>query len=420
MTYWHANPGNLAELMMPFFDYFDKAMDDFRENARQIFGCRGIFVPAVTMPGGTRHVCLASHITNWTAGAGWIAQHYFDYWLYSGDYDFLENRAIPFMKEAAQFYMDFIQWDESGWHICPSVSPENHTRHYCRHSHDLGNASQPHDLGDGMQTSIDATMDVAVIRELFTNLLIAAKQSYSISSEEKASYAWVLEGSPNYQVNEHGAPREWLHEDFIDNDYHRHQSHLYPMFPGLEKTRVDSITDEIYRQGGLRRMTVGLNYQTSWSLIQNASLMARVQDGAMAFESLNMIAKTCLMRNLFTTHNDWRNSGITLDFPMAPFQIDANIGWVSAVQEMLLFSNQERIDILPACPTKWKRGEVGPLRTRCGTEVFIQWNEETVTINITALRDTAFTVYLPDKTSRKMNMNAGEKRRMSWSWQINR
>ena len=28
---------------MPFFDYFDKAMDDFRENARQIFGCRGIF-----------------------------------------------------------------------------------------------------------------------------------------------------------------------------------------------------------------------------------------------------------------------------------------------------------------------------------------------------------------------------------------
>ena len=65
MTYWHAAPGNLTELIMPFFDYFDNALEDFRENAQKIFGCRGIFVPAVSMPGQTRHVCLLPHVTNW-------------------------------------------------------------------------------------------------------------------------------------------------------------------------------------------------------------------------------------------------------------------------------------------------------------------------------------------------------------------
>ena len=38
-----------------------------------MFGCRGIYIPVVTMPDVARHCCLLPHVTNWTAGAGWIA-----------------------------------------------------------------------------------------------------------------------------------------------------------------------------------------------------------------------------------------------------------------------------------------------------------------------------------------------------------
>ena len=412
MTYWQAPSAGLAELMLPVFDYYDAAMEDMRENARRIYGCRGIFLPAVTMPGGMKHLTLAPHITNWTAGAGWIAQHYFDYYRYTGDFDFLKNRALPFMKEAALFYLDFVIWQNGKWHVCPSVSPENHTRYYKMAGKDFSDPHSLNDVGDGTQSAIDAAMDIAIIKELFTHLLLIDKTTGLISSDDRATYEKMLTGAIDYQTNEFGAPREWLREHFPDNDLHRHQSHLYPMFPGLELARKDARTTEIYHQGALRRMTVGLSHQTSWSLVQNANTMARVRDGESALESLALIARSCLMRNLFTTHNDWRGSGIGLDMPWAPFQIDANTGWPSAVQEMLLFSDIDRIDLLPALPKAWVKGRIGTLNTRCGVNVDMNWDQETNTCAVTlqSTRGGIFTLYLPDGTCREMQLSAGDVR----------
>lgn len=411
MIYWQALSGGLEELMLPVFDYYDAGMEDMKENARKIYGCNGILLPAVTMPGGIRHVCLAPHITNWTAGAGWIAQHYYDYYKYTHDLDFLKNRALPFMMEAAKFYEEFIVWQGDHWHVCPSVSPENHTRNYKWGYMDLGDSNATHDLGDGTQSSIDATMDIAVIKELFANLIEIGSATKLITEDKLDDYYKILEGAVPYKTNEWGAPREWQHEHFPDNDLHRHQSHLYPIFPGLELSRVNTETTEIYHKGALRRMTVGLSYQTSWSLIQNAHTMARVKDGELALESLNLISKSCIMRNLFTTHNDWRGSGICLDFPMAPFQIDANIGWPSAVQEMLLFSNTARIDLLPALPKAWKKGSIGTLHTRCGVDVDMCWDLRLNNSQATliAKRKTTFSLYLPNGSVEMFSLKLGEK-----------
>ena len=410
MIYWQALSGGLEELMFPVFDYYDSGMDKMKENARKIYGCDGILLPAVTMPGGIRHVCMAPHITNWTAGAGWISQHYYDYYRYTLDTDFLKNRALPFMMEAARFYEDFIIWDEKHWHVCPSVSPENHTRNYKMGQIDLGDSSAIHDLGDGTQSSIDATMDIAVIKELFGNLIEIGCTTDLIADDIMAGYYKVLEGALPYRTNEWGAPREWQHEHFPDNDLHRHQSHFYPMYPGLELARANKETAEIYHKGALRRMTVGLSYQTSWSLIQNAHTMARVRDGEMAWESLNLISKSCIMRNLFTTHNDWRGSGICVDFSMAPFQIDANIGWSSAIQEMLLFSDSNRIDILPALPKAWGKGYIVTMKTRCGVNVDITWDQEHKKglTKLLATRDVTFNLYLPDENFREIVLKDGE------------
>ena len=79
-----------------------------RENARRIFGCRGIVLSAVSAPGDGRTTCLAPHIVNWTGGAGWIAQLYYDYWLFTRDERFRDERLIPFLREVALFYEDFV------------------------------------------------------------------------------------------------------------------------------------------------------------------------------------------------------------------------------------------------------------------------------------------------------------------------
>ncbi len=399
MIYWHCMVGGLDELMHTMFNYYSSAMDEMHENARQIYGCRGIYLPAVSVPTQLRQTCMAPHIINWTAGAGWIAQHYFDYYLFTKDEDFLKNTAYPFMKEAALFYIDFLMWDKDSWHVCPSISPENRTLNY---------RNEGIIYPDTVQTSIDATMDVAVVKELMSNLLKIADMTDLVPEEDAAEYRRILEHAPEYQVNEKGAPKEWLHDDFPDNDEHRHQSHLYPMFPGFEKVRIDDETDKLYRQGGLNRMSTGAYHQTSWSLIQNANMMARTRDGETAYKSLNIIAKSCIMSNLFTNHNDWRGGGLSLELRAAPFQMDANIGWPSAVMEMLLFSYIGRMDILPALPKKWAKGSIKGLRTRVGTAVDIEWANGSCVADIKALRDTEFDLYMPDGSMEHIKLNKNE------------
>lgn len=84
--------------MLPLFDYFETYLDDFQENARHNFGCRGIQVPLAMTTNGT---VTPRGYSSWTAGAGWIAQHFYDYYLFTGDVDFLKNRAVPWLKEVA-------------------------------------------------------------------------------------------------------------------------------------------------------------------------------------------------------------------------------------------------------------------------------------------------------------------------------
>jgi hypothetical protein len=88
----------------------------------------------------------------WTSGAAWASHFFYDYYLYTGDNEFLKNRALPFMKEAALFFEDFLYEGPDGRYIFnPSYSPEN----------------TPSNTDS--QACINATMDIALVRELLTN-----------------------------------------------------------------------------------------------------------------------------------------------------------------------------------------------------------------------------------------------------------
>ena len=120
MNYWQVLPGNMAEILLPYFDYYESMLEDFRANARNIAGCRGILAPI----SGTSHGLAPLNWSYWTAGAGWLAQLFYDYWLFTGDREFFQKRAVPFMKEVALFYEDFLVEDEKGRYVfIPSFSP---------------------------------------------------------------------------------------------------------------------------------------------------------------------------------------------------------------------------------------------------------------------------------------------------------
>jgi len=389
MNYWQVLPGNLNESMMAFYDYFDAHMDEFRFNAKQLWGCRGIYIPPFMSPESGLLRITAPHVINWTDAAGWLASFYYDYYLFTGDEEFLRGRAIPFMKEVALFYEDFIVKDESGKNMFfPSQSPENQPKNMMIDDPVTGRQKR-------IKVQINATIAVAISKEVLTNLVASCEQ---LDIEKDGVLRWkvLLADMPEYQINEDGALKEWLHPDFEDNYEHRHQSHIYPLFPGHEITEESN--PELFEATKVaieKRLVIGLKSQTGWSLAHMANVYARLGDGERAKEALDILARCCLGQNLFTYHNDWRKMGATMPFywgRSAPFQMDANFGIAAAVTEMLCGSEANMLRILPAIPSSWETGEFYGLLTRVGVKTSAQWNmsKSEIQVSLEAGKDTTF------------------------------
>lgn len=375
MIYWQALSGNMPELLIPVFNYMDRLMDDFRTNAKNLYGCRGIFIPAPTTPNtGIIKICFP-HILHWTGGAGWIAQHYYDYYLATQDEEFLLNRCIPFLKEVALFYEDYFVEDPQGYYmIMPSNSPENTPGNYW---------SESGEKEVIMETTINATMDFAISKEVFTNLISACK-ILNVENENVLKWEKILSKIPPYQINEDGAIKEWMHDFYKDNYRHRHQSHLYPLFPGNEIHRLDEDTTlyDACVVAAKKRLSIGINQQSGWSLVHLANNYARCGEGDLAIECLDLMCKSIVMNNFATLHNDYREMGIGVKMPRAPMQLDANMGIVSAINEMLIQSYDDKILILPALPQRLKKGEVKNLLTRQGIEVSVSWDDGKIDLTL--------------------------------------
>lgn len=233
-------------------------------------------------------------------------------------------------------------------------------------------------------------MDFALIKELLTNL-VSAQKILGIEEEKLSTWQEMLGKIPAYRTNADGAIQEWLHEDFLDNYHHRHQSHIYPLFPGLEVTEEsDGELFAAIKTAVDKRLSEGIKEQTGWSFAHMANIFARLSNAEKAKECLDLLIRFCTGSNLFTYHNDWRNMGVTLKYMVckqAPFQIDANMGFTSAVYEMLLYSNLKMIKILPAIPKQFKSGCVKGMIARGGFTVDIAWTEKDVEVSITSRED---------------------------------
>lgn len=342
MTYYQALPGNMAEVTLSYFDYYESMVGDFRTNARNLFGCRGIVAP----------ICQTTHgldyggaFSWWTAGAGWLAQLFHDYWLYTGDRRFLQKRVVPFMKEVALFYEDFLIEGPDGRYVfSPSMSPENHpanVRSLC---------------------TVSATMDVAVARELLTNLCSACEL---LGIEEDGVKRWrkMLAKLPEYRINKAGALAEWIHPALKDNYGHRHLSHMYPVYPGWEITRERNakLLEACRIALDLKKGPSQCNF--TFPLI--ASTYARLADGDQALKSAEGLARVgYLQPNLLTlVGRSWPTT-----------QFESASGTTAAVLDMLVYSEPGLIKLLPALAKKWPAGKAAGLRCRGVVEVDLQWD----------------------------------------------
>lgn len=328
------------ELMGSLFTLMDRMMDDFRENARALFGARGIFVNSRVSTTGLQQRYNYCPMYFWTAGGAWLAHYYFDYYLYTQDRGFLQEKALPFMEAAAAFFEDCLVENENGvYEFVPSVSPENHP------------------AGSDSLVSMNATMDVAAVRELLGNLLASCRE---LGLEHPRAGTWrrMLDRLPEYQANGDGALKEWLTPVLEDNYEHRHMSHLYPLYPGDEADveQTPELHAMVLRAFRKRMEHYNPREYAGFSLYHVAMAAARAGDAATAWDALANMAAWHVYSGMGTSHNH----GPTI------FNMDASGGIPAAIVEMLVHSRPGRIRLLPALPPQLGSGMVRGVRCRGG------------------------------------------------------
>lgn len=356
MSYFQALPGNMPELTLSYFDYYESMLEDYRTNARNLFGCRGIKAPISQTTNGLAYY---AGFVSWTGAAGWLSQLFYDYWLFTGDREFLRQRAVPWLKEVALFYEDFlIEGPDGKYMFSPSLSPEN---------------TPPN---TGSQTTINATMDIAVAREVLTNLCSACEL---LRIEEEGVKRWrkMLARLPDYRINERGALAEWSYPGLQDNYSHRHLSHLYPVFPGMEITRERS--PELFRACRIALDLKNGPSQCNFTFPLIASTYARLEDGDQALKSAEGLARAgYLQPNLMTlVGKSWPTT-----------QLETALGTTAAVLDMLLYSEPGMIKLLPAIPKKWPTGKAEGILCRGGVQVDLHWDMPKKRIEATLLART--------------------------------
>ena len=395
-NYWLAFVSNLAEMAEPLDGFVKALAENGRHTAQNYYGIsRGWCSShnsdlwAMTNPVGEKREW--PEWANWNLGGAWLVNTLWERYLFTQDKEYLRTVAYPLMQGAADFCLDWLienPLNKKELITAPSTSPEN---------------EYVTDEGYHGMTCYGGTADLAIIRELLTNVIAASK----LCGKSAGKYEKALRRLHPYTVGKDGDLNEWYY-DWRDYDpHHRHQSHLIGLYPGHHLTQPD------LREAAQNTLIQKGDETTGWSTGWRINLWARLHNAQQAYHIYQKLL-TYVTPDQYQGP-DRRHSGGTypnLFDAHPPFQIDGNFGGTAGVCEMLMQSYPDArhttIELLPALPEAWKDGAVSGLCARGGYEVSFEWKDSKVRNAQIKARQAGTVTLLYNNQSKTLHLKAGQ------------
>ena len=337
----------LPEVTDALASLIHRQLGDWRENARAVFGARGVVAPAHTdgESGLSYHLSREYPLHLWTAGADWLLKPLVDHDETRGVRD---PRTGAALAEVALFYEDFLSRSdpEGNLVVVPSYSPENRPAN--------ANASWG---------AINAAMDLSAARHA-----LQTAAAYYPGTPDAARWLALADRLRPHRVNSQGALAEWAWPGLDDTYDHRHLSHLYGVWPLDEINLYDTprLAAAAHRALQLR----GAENESAHGYLHHALVAARLRDGERVAHALGQVLGGDFFHaSLMSAHYPNRDV----------YNADAAHTLPALLVEALVQSTPDRLVLLPALPAAYPHGQLTGVRTRFGAEVDLSWAPHSAT-----------------------------------------
>lgn len=412
------NSCNMYEAGVGYIWFVLRQLKDWEINAKKVYGMKNAMLAPINTDG--QRAMMVEYDINypfqyWNTGASWMilpiaewVDCYGDVSITTTDekiikqynkevFNVKKDILMPLLQKTYNFweqlctpeyYTDIegnARYEKGKTHlftgekylIIPSFSPEN----------------KP--LGYKSAITANASMDIAAAKDIIAMYIDMENELQNEGYKERIKKAEKLNNElPDYQYDESGAIREWAMKEYQENNAHRHISHLYCAWPAYQTQHNNKLANAC-RQAILNRNkeNSGKDDTASHGWIHKALVEARLKNSEEVYNILNMLVHSDIFYlTLFTDHNTNRAKGVACT--------DTLYGITGIINEMLVYSDKNTIELLPALSSNIPAGNISGLLTRAGVRVdYLSWDvdKRNVKADLTALRDTSFNLVLNNK-----------------------